>query len=74
MAIARITGQGLISIAILVALLWVCAIGERVIVERANLQAAQTLRAMRSLQIKNRRPPASTPARPAQRRLHPELG
>jgi hypothetical protein len=29
---------------------------------------------MRWLQIKNRRPPASTPARPAQHRLHPELG
>lgn len=74
MAIARITGQGLTSIAVLVALLWACAIGERVIVERANVQAAQALRAMRSLQIKNRRPPASTPADPAQHRLHPELG
>ena len=73
-AMAKITGEGLAAITVLVAVLWVCAIGERVIVARANAQAAETLRAMRSLQIKNRRQPTASPARPAQRRLHPELG
>jgi len=73
-AVAKITGQGLTAIAILVALLWVCAIGERVIVARANAQAAQVLDAMRLLQIQKRRPPAFTPARPALPRLRPRLG
>jgi hypothetical protein len=72
-AIARITSQGLTSIAILVALLWACAIGERVIVDRANAETTEAVRAMRSLQLKNRRQPAATPVHPA-RRQHPELG
>jgi hypothetical protein len=73
MAIARITVQGLTSIAILVLVLWACAIGERVIVDRANAETTEALRAMRSLQLKNRRQPAATPAHPT-RRQHPELG
>jgi hypothetical protein len=72
-AIARITGQGLTLIAILVVLLWACAIGERVIVDRANAETTEALRAMRSLQFKNRRQPAAIPVRPT-RRQHPELG
>jgi hypothetical protein len=72
-AIARITVQGLTSIAILVLVLWACAIGERVIVDRANAETTEALRAMRSLQLKNRRQPAATPLRPT-RRQHPELG
>ena len=72
-AIARITGQGLTSIAVLVTLLWACAIGERTIVDRANAETTETVRAMRSLQLKNRRQPAATPVHPT-RRQHPELG
>jgi hypothetical protein len=72
-AIARITGHGLTSIAILVVLLWACAIGERVIVDRANAETSEALREMRSLQLKNRRQPAVTPARPMPRRPRPEL-
>lgn len=74
MALAKITGEGLTAIAILVVLLWSCAVGERVIVNRANAETTEALRAMRSLQLKNRRLPAATPARPALRRMHPELG
>ena len=74
MALARITGQGLASIAFLVLLLWACVIGERIIVNRANAETTEALRAMRSLQIKNRRQPAATPLRPPLRRLRPELG
>jgi hypothetical protein len=73
-AIARITGQGLTSIAILVMLLWVCVIGERVIVDRANAETTEALRAMRSLQLKNRQQPAATPIHAPLRRLHPDLG
>ena len=73
-AIARITGQGLTCIAALVVLLWACAIGERVIVDRANTETAKAVRDMHSLQLKNRRQPAATPVRPTQRRQHPELG
>jgi hypothetical protein len=57
----------LASIAILVALLWACALGERFIVRRANLETDQTLRAMRLLQLKNRPLPASGPVRPLPR-------
>ncbi|HXM40856.1 MAG TPA: hypothetical protein VN924_06360 [Bryobacteraceae bacterium] len=62
------------SIAILVALLWTCAIAERVILRRANAGAAQVMRAMRELQFKNRRQPALTPARTPRRRPHTEAG
>jgi len=74
MPVAKITGQGLTSIAILVALLWTCVIGERAILGRANAGAAQVVRAMRELRYKNRREPAATPARRPHRRLHAEVG
>ena len=64
MPVAKITGQGLTSIAILVALLWTCAIGQRVMLARANAGSAEVLRAMRELRGKNRRQPAATPANP----------
>jgi hypothetical protein len=69
-SVAKITGQGLTSIAILVALLWSCVIGERVMMGRADAGAAQVSRAMRELRFKTRREPAFTPARPARRPLH----
>jgi len=73
-SVAKITGQGLTSIAILVALLWTCAIGERVILGRANAGAAQVVRAMRELRLKTRREPAATPACPPHRRLRTKVG
>jgi hypothetical protein len=73
-AIARITGQGLTSIAILVTLLWACVIGERLITTRANSGTSEALRAMRVLRIKNRREPAAAPAQRLSRRLRPSLG
>ncbi len=74
MALARITSQGLASITVLVMLLWACAIGERVIVDRANAETIEAMRAMRSLQRQNRRQPVATPAHPTPRRLQPDLG
>ena len=73
-SVAKITGQGLTSIAILVALLWTCAIGERVIVGRASAGAAQVVRAMRELRSRTRRQPAATPARLPHRRLRADVG
>ena len=74
MPAAKITGQGLTSIAILVALLWTCVIGERLMVGRAIAGTTQVMRAMRELRLKNRRQPAATPTRPSHRRLHTEVG
>lgn len=67
MPVAKITGQGLTSIAVLVALLWTCVIGERVIISRANANAVEVVRAMRELRSKNRRAPAATPVPPSRR-------
>lgn len=61
MSVANITGQGLCVIAILVALLWGCLIGERVIVSRANTEARQALRQVRLLKLKRQVEPASAP-------------
>jgi hypothetical protein len=62
------------SIAILVALLWTCAIAERVILGRADAGAVQVMRAMRDLRLKNRRQPAAAPARTPCRRQRTEAG
>jgi hypothetical protein len=43
MAIAAITKQGLWTMAILVAVLWGCLVGERLTVQRANREMAQVL-------------------------------
>lgn len=47
---AGISRQGLGMIAVLVALLWGCLVGERVIVSRANQEVLRALRDMRRLQ------------------------
>ena len=72
--VAKITGHGLMSIAILVALLWTCVIGEHVILGRANSGAEEVVRAMRELRFKSRRHPAAIPARRPGHRLHAEVG
>jgi len=74
MQVAKITGQGLISMVILVALLWACVMGERIVVARANAETSQTLRAMRSLRIRNRREPVAIPTLPSITRAHPRVG
>jgi len=71
---AKITGQGLTSIAILVALLWTCVICQHVVLGRATADAAQVMRAMRELRLKNRREPAAAPVRPPCRRPNTEVG
>jgi len=68
MPIVKITGQGLSAIALSVALLWGCLIGERVILRNANAERIRTLRDLDERQ--RRRPiPVSAPAPVAPR--HP---
>jgi hypothetical protein len=63
MAIAKITGQGLMAIAFSVALLWICLIGERVMVHRAHLERQQLILEIERLQHRQRTEPVSAPAR-----------
>jgi hypothetical protein len=61
MPIARITGQGLGAIALAVAILWACFIGERVIVHQAFTQRTQVLRELQQMQRMRRIEPVSSP-------------
>ena len=65
MPIARITGQGLAAIALSVALLWACLIGERLLVSQTLAQRAQLMRELHQMQREHGTLPVSTPARPA---------
>jgi hypothetical protein len=73
-SIARITGQGLASIAILVTLLWTCIIGERLISRHAARGAEQVMRSMRELRFKTRHEPAAAPVRPSRPPRHSSVG
>ena len=61
MPVAAITKQGLASIAVLVALLWVCVFAERTIIGRAKLETYRSLRDIRYLRLKRTVEPASNP-------------
>lgn len=61
MALARITGAGLGSICVLVAILWGCILGEHFIVQRANRQLSNAMTEIRHLQMRRSAEPASTP-------------
>ena len=61
MPIARITGRGLAAIALSVALLWACFIGERLTVRDAIAQRAQFMRELRQLRRDHNAQPVSTP-------------
>jgi hypothetical protein len=51
MAVAKITGQGLAAIAVLVCLLWACLIAERLTVARAHSETARNLRALKRMRV-----------------------
>jgi hypothetical protein len=72
MVLAKISGAGLVSIATLVAILWACILGERVIVQRANREFTRTMTELRQLQLKKQTVPASLPAPP--HRVRPSIG
>ena len=72
MVLAKISGRGLISIAMLVAILWACILGERLIVERANREFSRAMMELRQLQLKRHAEPASIPVKPL--RVRPSVG
>jgi len=61
MPIARITGQGLAAIALSVALLWACFIGERLTLRHAIDERAQLMRELRRMQRGRGVQPVSAP-------------
>ena len=61
MAIAKITREGLVSIAVLVAILWGCILAERILTRNTALETYRVMRQIRYLQFKRRIEPASRP-------------
>lgn len=55
MKIAQISNAGLWAMGVLVAVLWGVIVLDRLIRHRANLEVAQTMHALKSLQIRNHR-------------------
>ncbi len=73
MALARITGQGLTAIALLVALLWACLVGEHVIVRNANQVAWRALYENHVMQMRRQAQPVRVPT-PVPQPANPNLG
>ena len=65
MALARITRPGLVSIAVLVAILWGCLFVERRISRNSRMETYRALRDIRYLKFKRGVEPASQPGAPA---------
>ncbi len=68
MPIAKITTSGLIAIALAVASLWSCLIGERVLRRRALAERSMVIRQVERLQRLPRPEPVWLPLRTAPRR------
>ena len=66
MAVSKITAPGLTGMALSVALLWGCVIGERLIVRRANLDWRDALHSNQRLRQQQKSEPvlAPVPLRP----------
>ena len=62
MPIVKITGQGLSAIALSVALLWGCVIGERLTARRAFLERAKVLRDISRMRRRQPTQPVSATA------------
>ena len=65
MAIAKITREGLVSIAVLVALLWGCILAERILTRHTTMETYRVLRQIRYLKFKRHIEPASRPLSPS---------
>jgi hypothetical protein len=76
MALAKITRHGLVSIAILVAILWGCILTERRMTSHSKIETYRALRDMRYLRYKLRVEPTRQPAnpRPTEPSVGPVLG
>jgi len=72
MVLAKISGKGLISIAMLVGILWACILGEHWIVARANREFSRAMIELRQLQLKRHAEPASIPVKA--QRVRPSVG
>lgn len=64
MAIAKITNQGLMSIAMLVVVLWSCIVAESFVIRQARLEAQRSMRDLRVLRHKKQAEPAALPILP----------
>lgn len=74
MAIAKLTGQGLTAIAVSVALLWGCLVGERLLLQRANAEASRTMYELRVMRLQRNAHPVASPALKIPRPQAPVLG
>jgi len=74
MPIIKITGQGLSAIAVSVALLWGCIIGEGVTARRAFSERANVLRELSRMQRRPRTQPVSSPSPFARHRARVAAG
>ena len=61
MALVKITRQGLVTIAILVAILWGCVLTERRISRNSRIETYRALRDIRYLKFRRRVEPTSRP-------------
>ena len=61
MALAQITRQGLVAIAVLVAILWGCLLSERRISRNSRIETYRALRDIRYLKFKQHIQPAGQP-------------
>ena len=73
MALAGITRQGLAGMAVSVALLWGCFLGERSIMQQATVEQARALRTMQRLRNRQSQP-VDTPVPRIPRRVRPIVG
>lgn len=73
MALAKITREGLVTIAVLVAILWGCILRERVLSRNTSIETYRVLRQIRYLKFKLHVEPASHPG-PLSPSLRPVVG
>ena len=62
MALAKITREGLVTIAVLVAILWGCILRERVLSRNTSIETYRVLRQIRYLKFKLHVEPVSQPS------------
>jgi hypothetical protein len=74
MAVAKITRQGLTSIAILVAILWGCLFAERYLTRTSQIETYRSLRQIRYLKLRRHVEPATQPVAPSSFTLRPVVG
>lgn len=73
MALAKITREGLVTIAVLVAILWGCILSERVLTRHTTLETYRALRQIRYLKFRRHIEPAAQPG-PGSPSLRPVVG